>query len=169
MRETAQQYTERILKFSEGRDGLELQQSMPQKLAGLLEGKTQEELTRRPDPEKWSVAEILAHLGDAEIAISWRMRQILGSNGVKVQAFDQEAWAKAFGYANRDPRESLEFFRVVRGRNLALLRSIPGELWDNYGMHEERGKESIRHMVKLTAGHDLNHLRQIEAILNEKS
>lgn len=169
MPETAQQYTERILKYSEGRDGLDLQQSMPLKLAGLLEGKTHEALTQRPDPQKWSVAEILAHLGDAEIAISWRMRQILSKNEVKVQAYDQDAWAKTFGYANRDPHESLEFFRVLRARNVALLQSLPEELWDNYGMHEERGKESIRHMVKLTAGHDLNHLRQIEAILNQTS
>lgn len=169
MPETAQQYTERLMGYSEGRDGLEVQQSTPQKLAGMLEGKTQEELMGRPEPQKWSVAEILAHLGDAEIAIGWRLRQILSHNQVATQAYDQDAWAKLFGYANRDPRESLEFFRVMRARNVALLRSVPGELWDNYGLHEERGKETIRHMVKLTAGHDLNHLRQIEAILNHKS
>jgi hypothetical protein len=35
----------------------------------------------------------------------------------------------------------------------------------NYGMHQERGQESVAHIVKMAAGHDLNHLRQIEAIL----
>jgi hypothetical protein len=32
-------------------------------------------------------------------------------------------------------------------------------------MHAERGQETIEHIVRLYAGHDLNHLRQIEAIL----
>lgn len=164
MQETPQQYIQRILKNSEGQDPLRVQQTAPRKLASLLRGKTKKQLTRRPAPGKWSVGEIIAHLADAEIAISWRMRQILSSNGVSLQAYDQDAWANTFDYARRDPRQSLERYRVLRDANLALLKTIPKPLWDNYGMHQERGKESIAHMVRLTAGHDLNHLRQVESI-----
>lgn len=165
MQETPQQYIQRILKNSEGQDPLRLQQTAPRKLASLLRGKTKKQLTRRPAPGKWSVGEIIAHLADAEIAISWRLRQILSSNGVSLQAYDQDAWANTFDYARRDPRQSLERYRVLREANLALLKTIPDALWDNYGMHQERGKESVAHMVRLTAGHDLNHLRQVENII----
>ena len=48
---------------------------------------------------------------------------------------------------------------------MALLKAVPKKLWDNYGVHEERGNESIAHMTRLMAGHDLNHLRQIEALV----
>jgi len=95
------------------------------------------------------------------------MRSILGSNGTTVQAFDQDAWAKTFNYAKRDPKVSLETFRVLRETNLALLKSVPKELWENYGMHSERGKETVTHIMKMYAGHDLNHLKQIEAIVKE--
>jgi hypothetical protein len=49
-----------------------------------------------------------------------------------------------------------------------LLKSVPRKLWENYGMHSERGKESVSRVVSMVAGHDLNHLRQIESILKPK-
>ena len=165
MPESPQQYTQRILKNTDGQDPLRIQQTTPAKLASLLRGKTKKHLARRPAPGKWSVAEIVAHLADAEIAISWRLRQILSSNGVALQAYDQDAWAGTFDYASRDPKHSLATYRALRDANLTLLKTIPKPLWDNYGVHQERGNESVAHLVRMTAGHDVNHLRQVETIL----
>jgi hypothetical protein len=166
MQETAQEYTQRLLSYADGKDPLRLQQTAPGKLAALLKGKTGKQLMRRPVPDKWSVAEILAHLADAELAISWRLRQVLANNAVPIQAYDQDLWAKTFNYARRDPRQSLANFRSLREANLALLKSVPRKLWENYGVHAERGNESVNHIVKMVAGHDLNHLQQIQKILN---
>jgi hypothetical protein len=165
MQETAQEYTQRLLSYGDGKDPLRLQQAAPAKLAALLKGKTGKQLTRRPAPDKWSVAEILAHLADAELAISWRLRQVLTNNAIPIQAYDQDLWARTFNYARRDPRQSLANFSSLREANLALLKSVPRKLWENYGVHAERGNESVNHIVKMVAGHDLNHQRQIHKIL----
>jgi hypothetical protein len=165
MQETVQDYTQRLLSYGEGKEPLRLQQAAPKKLALLLKGKTGKQLMRRPAPDKWSVAEIVAHLADAELAISWRIRQILSNNAVPIQAYDQDVWAKTFDYARRDPRQSLANFRTLREANVTLLKSVPRKLWDNYGIHEERGNESVSHVVRMVAGHDLNHLQQIQRIL----
>ena len=84
-----------------------------------------------------------------------------------IKAFDQDVWAETFNYSRRDPKASLETFRVLRQNNLALLKSIPNNLWENYGTHEERGRETVTHVVRMFAGHDLNHLRQVEKIVKE--
>ena len=165
MPETAHEYTQRLVSYSDGKDPLRLQQAAPAKVASLLKGKTKTQLMRRPAPGKWSVAEIVAHLADAELAISWRLRQVLANNAIPIQAYDQDLWATTFDYAHRDPRQSLANFRSLREANLALLKSVPRKLWDNYGVHAERGNESVNHVVRMVAGHDLNHLRQIEGIL----
>ncbi len=165
MQETPQQYTQRMLSYSEGKEPLRLQQTAPKKLASLIKGKTKKQLTRRPAPDKWSIAEITAHLADSEIAIGWRLRQILSTNSIPLQAYDQDLWATTFDYAHRDPKQSLESYRVLREANVALLKAAPPRLWDNYGVHQERGNESIAHMVRMIAGHDLNHLQQVERIL----
>jgi hypothetical protein len=165
MQETPQEYTQRLLSYSDGKEPLTLQRAAPGKLAALLKSRTKKELARRPAPGKWSIGEIAAHLADAEIAISWRLRQILSTDAIPIQAYDQNSWATTFDYARRDPKQSVELFRVLRESNLTILKSVPRKLWNNYGMHQERGNESITHMVRMVAGHDLNHLRQIEAIL----
>ena len=165
MQETPQQYTERIMSYSAGKEPLRLQEAAPKKLAALIKGKKKQQLTRRPAPGKWSVAEILAHLADAEIVIGWRLRQVLSTNGVALQAYDQDVWATTFNYAKRDPKQSLESFRAVRQSNLSLLKAARREAWDHDGEHQERGNESVSHIVQMVAGHDLNHLQQVERIL----
>ena len=164
MPETAQQYTQRMLNHSRGKDPVRLQQAAPGKLAAITKGLSKKRLTLRPEPGKWSIAEILAHLADAELVIGYRLRLILASNGTTIQAFDQDAWADTFSYNRRDSKTSLETFRALRENNLRLLSSVPRGLWKNYGQHQERGQESVDHIVRMIAGHDLNHILQIEQI-----
>ena len=59
---------------------------------------------------------------------------------------------------------SLELYRVLREANLVLLRSLSAEEWEMFGVHAERGVESIRDIAMYFAGHDINHFQQIEAI-----
>ncbi|HZU29903.1 MAG TPA: DinB family protein [Candidatus Angelobacter sp.] len=168
MQETAQEYTQRLLSYAGDKDPLRLQKAAPDKLVALLRGKTKNQLTRRPAPDKWSIAEIVAHMADAELAISWRLRQVLSSNAVPVQAYDQDLWARTFNYSKRDTKQSLANFRSLREANLVLLKSVSRKLWENYGVHQERGNESVNHIIRMVAGHDLNHIQQIEAILKGK-
>jgi hypothetical protein len=165
MQESAEQYISRIVGYVEGQDALKVQRATAGKLKKLTSGLTASQLKWQPEPAKWSIAEIIAHLADAEIVASWRMRSIVGENGITIQPFDQDQWASAFKYRNRDAKRSLEVFRVLRENNLAMLKEIAPEIWDNYGMHLERGKESIAHLIRLFAGHDTNHVLQIERIV----
>lgn len=165
MSETPQQYTQRILGNVEGKQPLVVQAATARRLERLIKGVSTARLCKRPAPEKWSVSEIVAHLADGEIVGGFRMRLILGAPGTPIVAYDQDQWATSGHYDKRDPRKSVEQFRVLRDGNLALLRSLTPEQWKHYGMHAERGRESIEHIVRMFAGHDINHLRQIEKIL----
>jgi hypothetical protein len=168
MSETAQQYTQRILGYVEGKQPLEVQAATVEKLERLIKDVPATKLRQRPAADKWSVNEIVAHLGDAEIVTGFRMRLILGAPGAPIAAYDQNSWVTSGHYEKRDPRKSVEQFRVVREANLALLESLTSEQWKHYGTHSERGQETIEHMARMAAGHDINHLQQIERILPAK-
>jgi hypothetical protein len=165
MNETAQQYIQRITGYAEGKQPLAVQAATAKKLERLIKGLPTAKLRKRPAPDKWSVSEIAAHFADVEVAVGFRMRLILGAPGTPVAAFDQDSWVTSLHYEKRDPRKSVEQFHVAREANLALLKSLTPEQWKHYGMHAERGQESIEQMARLLAGHDLNHLQQIERIL----
>jgi hypothetical protein len=78
--------------------------------------------------------------------------------------YDQDAWADRLGYAESDPVESLGEFAVLRRGTLRLLDGATPEDLERYGVHAERGRESVGHMIHLYAGHDRLHLRQVERI-----
>jgi len=168
MKETVQQYVQRIQAKIAGKDPVRTQSETAKRLAGMLRRGTPAKLKKRPAPDKWSVGEILAHLADVEMVAGWRLRSILAAPGTPIQAFDQDAWAAAGQYAERDPRRSLEQFRILREANLGLLKSLSPEQWKLFGMQAERGEESIERLTQMIAGHDLNHLEQIESILAPK-
>ena len=115
-----------------------------------------------PAPGKWSPHEILCHLADTELVFSYRLRQTLAENHHVIQPFDQEIWAA--NYAGYDPQAAMMTFSCIRQWNLMLLRSIPAEAMSKPVMHPERGEMNFRTLIETMAGHDLNHLAQLEAI-----
>jgi hypothetical protein len=165
MQETVQEYIRRIQAQLGGQDPLKVQVATPKKIGRLIKGVPSSKLRKKPAPGKWSVGEILAHLADCEIVTGWRVRQILGAPGTPIQAFDQDSWAAAGHYAKRDPRKSFELFAALRAGNLALLKSLSKEQWKQFGLHAERGEETVERILQMMAGHDINHTRQIEKLV----
>jgi hypothetical protein len=167
MQETPRQYTKRILSYVEGQNPLRVQQATPRKIEHLIRPLSRQQMRKRPAPGKWSIGEILAHLAETELVGGYRIRMILSKNGTPIQAFDQNVWARNSNYARQDPRRSLQVFRTLRKSNLALLKSLPRKKWNFYGLHAERGKETVARVAAMFAGHDINHLRQIARLARE--
>jgi hypothetical protein len=168
MSETAQQYIQRIVGQLEGQQPLKVQATTAKKIEKLLKGVPASKLRKRPAPDKWSVTEIVTHLADAELVGAYRMRLILSTPGTPIAAYDQNVWVETGHYHKRDARKSLEQFRAIREGNLALLQTLTPEQWKHHGMHAERGEETIEHIVRMFAGHDVNHTKQIESIVASK-
>ena len=165
MAETTAQYVARMLSNVEGQDALAVLASTPERLKTLLQTTTREDWTNRPAPGRWSAGEVLAHLADCEVVAGWRVRSILATDGVALQPFDQDAWARAFNYEDVDVGEALATFTAGRASLLSLLARVDRARLEHHGMHAERGKETIAHLIRLYAGHDINHLKQIEALV----
>lgn len=158
-------YLARIQEISKGKDPVAMQRETPGAIAGLIRGKSDEQLRRRPRPGKWSAGEIIAHLAEDEMATGWRYRQMVEHGGLDLGAFDQDLWADLGDYAARSPQESLELFRLLRQANVQFLARLTPQQWECGGVHAERGPITIRGLVGHMAGHDANHLEQIRNIL----
>ena len=165
MNETPEQYTARMLGMLAGRDPMDVLPGTPAALALLVGAQPVDRLTRRPAPGTWSVAEILAHLADTETVIGLRVRTVLERPGAAIQAFDQDVWAAYSDYGSIPAGESLDRFGANRRANVRLLRLLAPEQLARHGVHSERGPETVAHIIRMWAGHDLNHLAQVEKIL----
>ena len=163
--ETPLQYKARIQGLVAGKDPVAVQRESVSQLAALIDGVSAEKLGNRPAPDRWSVAEILAHLSEAEITASWRYRQMLEHDGCALPPYGQELWARLGGYAARAPEDSLQLFRLLRQTNLQMFDKLTPEEWQRHGVHTERGEMTVRDLAVQIAGHDINHIAQIQAIL----
>ncbi len=165
MTETAEQYITRLVGYVAGRDPIAMQSETPGILAHLIDGVPAETLKARPAPGKWSVAEILMHMAEDELASCWRYRQMLEYDTPPLPGFDQELWARLGGYTSGDPQDALTLFRLLRETNLRMFSRLTPEQWERGGIHSERGRTSVRELCLHLAGHDVNHIGQIRRIL----
>ena len=163
--ETPIEYKARILKLMEGKDPVAVQRQTAPELERLVAGVPAEKLSRRPTTDRWSANEVLAHLAEAEITSTWRYRQMLEHDGCSLPGFDQNLWTRLGSYASRKPEDSLTQFRLLRDANLQMFDQLTPEEWEKHGIHTERGRMTVRELAVQIAGHDINHLTQIKAIL----
>jgi uncharacterized damage-inducible protein DinB len=157
-------YVAKIDRYRGGDDPLRIMRAAPAKLERAVHGLSAARLRRRPARGKWSIEEIVGHLLDTEVVYGYRIRMALAQSGRPIQAYDQARWTEVFRGRRESVPKLLARIRLLREVNLALVTGVPRAWWSRYGMHSERGKETVRRTLELVAGHDRNHLDQIKAI-----
>ena len=124
-----------------------------------------EQMLRRPEkPGKWSIIEVVQHLADSELVWAYRLRMVIAHDQPEITGYDQDLWAKNLNYREVRYQHAIEQLRVLRALNLRLIASLSVSQLQKYGVHNERGKESVAHMLKLYAVHDLVHRSHIVRI-----
>ena len=165
MSETAREYTERLFNNVGSSDPLEIMAGTPSRVQAVLSKLEGKGSARESSSGKWAASQIVAHFAEGEIVLAYRLRRILAGSGQTIEGYDQDEWVKNSGYLQADLQLAYSLFEIVRKSNVALIRSLTPEQMAFYGLHSERGKESISHLTRLYAGHDINHLKQLEAML----
>lgn len=157
-------YIKRILSNIIGKDAFNIYRRTPKKIQRLVEGLSESQMRKPVIKGKWSIGQIINHLCDSELVMGFRYRMAIAQTGSRLQAFDERKWADRLRYSSSHPKRKLEVFVTMRNDHVALLQTLSAKEWRAWGMHEERGKETIERMVQMMAGHDINHLRQIKNI-----
>ena len=149
-------------KYLGDRNPFEVVAATASRLEHLLDQMGLERASQSPAPGKWSAREIVSHLADCELVFAFRLRQTIAEDHHVIQPFDQEAWAKQYTAYKVD--EALAFFSAARQWNLLFLRSLPESAYRKTVSHPERGQGTFQVVLDTMAGHDLNHIGQLESI-----
>lgn len=146
---------------------LERLKSTPRELVALLATASPADLRRAPAADEWAAAVVVAHLADAELVYSVRVRIALTADRAHLPAFDENAWVRRFSELETDARESLSRWRALREANLRVFASLEPEEWKLTGIHPERGELSVNQIADMLVAHDRDHLNQIRVALAE--
>jgi hypothetical protein len=156
-----QAYVASILRALGPRDPLEVLTEMPGALRQAVSGLTPQQEATPERPGKWSVRQVVQHLADSELVGGFRFRMVIAHDAPELPGYDQDLWAERLGYQESDLSTALEELTILRHANLRLFRQATPEHLQRVMRHAERGEESLGHLIKLYAGHDLVHLAQI--------
>jgi hypothetical protein len=148
--------------FLAGRDPLAVIEATPRTLSEIISRVPAAQLEWRPTPGKWNAREILCHLADCEIAFAFRLRQTLAEPHHVIQPFDQEKWAGMYG--GLTALGALNAFASLREWDLALISTTAPDAMNKPVTHPERGDMTFGVIVETMAGHDINHVQQLERI-----
>jgi uncharacterized damage-inducible protein DinB len=162
--EHAAAYTKAVLDLVGARDPIEVLRETPSRLPRAIDGLSPAQLGQPEKPGKWSIAQVLQHLADSDVVWAWRMRLILAQDRPTITGYDQDAWAERLHDPEANPSDAIELFTVLRRSNIRLLERATPEQLTRVGIHAERGQESLEHLRRMYAGHDLLHLAQIDRI-----
>ena len=162
--ETARAYVSALIELLGDRDPMHVMAATPKSLREAVSGLSGEALRSPEADNKWSVLQVVQHLADSELVYGYRMRLIVAEDAPDIPGYDQNAWAANLRYNDVKITDALADFKATRTMNLRWLPGLSESELDRWGMHSERGEESVRHIVKLLAAHDLVHLKQIDRI-----
>ena len=138
-----------------------------QEVAKALEGFDDKGLSARRLPGKWTAREIVHHLADSESISAQRLRKLLTEDKPIIHGYDQERYAVALRYNERDMAPALEAFRAARATTSQILLAMSSADWEREGWHTESGRYSAEAWLRIYAAHAHNHAAQIRRLRDE--
>ncbi|MCI0353657.1 MAG: DinB family protein [Acidobacteria bacterium] len=137
----------------------------PLLIAAAVVGLDDAILRRKSAPDKWCILEILGHLADIEVLYGYRLRQMLADKEPVIAPIEQDDWARNLGYLEATPAELVEAYQAARRANLRLLHRMKLADLEKGAFHPElKRKVTVADLIGMMAGHDPNHLGQIERL-----
>ncbi|MEO8431215.1 MAG: DinB family protein [Acidobacteriota bacterium] len=157
------EYRDRLLALVAGEDPYVVLEATPRRLVDLHAELGEWRIGQPWAPGKWTGRQIFGHLADVEQSVGFRVRQVVTSPpGHVIQPFDQDLWAKP--YPRLASRAAVRALVALRAWNLSYFRTLGPDDLRRAGTHPERGEESVDMLLRMQAGHDRNHLAQLEAL-----
>jgi hypothetical protein len=115
-------------------------------------------MDRKPADGGWTASQCLAHLTDAEISLSLRMRMMLTADDYNFTSWDEDAFAVI--KEDRDPKNSVETFNSLRKGNLEILNELDESKLSRTGIRQNGEKISVIDYVAMMSRHVRVHLEQ---------
>ena len=136
-------------------------------LRGLMTELTGEDARWKPAPDRFSVAEVLAHLSHSE-GNCYRMRldRFMAETRPEFESDDAQMYLDL--YRGADPEDAFDQFEDQRESNIEFLRHLPNEAGDRVALHQEFGEITLAQMLHEWALHDLGHIRQVAELVRAR-
>lgn len=146
---------------------IDLLEAVPGILRGLTAETSDEDARWKPAPDRFSIAEVLAHLAHSEEdCYRPRIERFLAEETPVFEADDASMYLEL--YKGRDPQTEFERFTGLRKATVERLCDLPAEAGARRAKHRTAGEITLAQMLHEVALHDLGHVRQIAELVRAR-
>lgn len=138
---------------------------LPAQVEALIAGLSDDQLTTRPLPKEWSVAQNVHHLFDSHANSYIRCKLIASEENPLLKPYDQDQWAAFADASQADVSTSLALLKGLHTRWVRFWQSLPEDAWQRTGTHPEAGVVTLERQLISYSEHGEAHLRQIGEVL----
>jgi hypothetical protein len=120
---------------------------------------SEEEISNRPLPNKWSKKEILGHLCDSAINNIGRFIKIQYEEPVyRIQSYNQDQWVKVQGYQDRPLDEIVNLFQALNKQIATIIKNIPNDKLSNPCDIGNNRQQTLEWLIKDYLEHMEHHI-----------
>lgn len=134
----------------------------PRLLRDSVRGLNREQLTARPIAGKWSALEVVCHIVDFDPILADRMKRVIAEERPTLLGADENRFAAALAYHDRDVEEELTILDATRSQLAKILRKLPETALERVGVHNERGPRTLEQLLQTAIQHIPHHVTFIE-------
>jgi uncharacterized damage-inducible protein DinB len=127
-------------------------------LRDAVAGMTRGQLLARPVPGKWSTLEVVCHIADFEPIMADRMKRVIAMDRPSLLAADENEFAAALAYHERDRDEELMLIETTRRQMARILKALPESAAERVGVHSERGPKTLAELLTTAVNHISHHM-----------
>jgi hypothetical protein len=131
----------------------------PKTLRQAISGMTRDQQVARPIPGKWSTLEVVCHLADFDPIMADRMKRVIAEDKPTLIGADENRFAAALAYQDRDLEEDLTIIEKTRAQMARILRKLPPDALTRVGIHNERGPRTLEQLLTSTINHIQHHVK----------
>ena len=146
-------------------DLVERYEAGAEKVAHAIQNLTAEDLLAVPDPSagvgKWSIQQVVIHIGDAEAAFADRIRRMVAQDNPRLEAWDENQFVARLFYEKQSASDAAEMIRLTRLQVSRILRAAGAAALSRKGNHTERGPVTVADALKHASDHLDHHVKFI--------
>lgn len=151
-------YFQRYLELVPEDDILGALYGQIEETASILRRVDEERAGYRYAPGKWTIKQVVGHMGDTERILAFRALSIARGETNPLPGFDEDSYVRGGDFDSWPYADLVDSLGIVRRANILMFRNLKPEAWERRGTANQNAT-SVRGLAYTILGHERHHLQ----------
>jgi hypothetical protein len=150
-------YFQRYIDLVPESDILAALQTQSTATGNVLRSVDEERSQFRYAPGKWTIKQVVGHMGDTERIFAFRALSISRGEQNPLPGFDEDSYVRGADFDSWPFADLVDSLAIIRRANVLMFRHLSADAWDRRGVASDN-PTSVRGLAYAILGHERHHV-----------